>query len=454
MHPIEEKLRKLLPVRSKKADPLWRYFISGQGKERDQTDEIIDILLYQAIQKDFRKKVLLDPPHPNLCYGEYKLGFVIYPDSPYAPFGLRENEWCKHVLITGMTGTGKTNTVFQILKEFNSKGKPFMIFDWKKNYRDLLQFPEFKDMLIFTAGKSFSSFLFNPLAPPDGVEPTQWLLRLVDVIKHAYFVGEGVEYLLREAIHHYYSEFDVYHGEKKYPTFFLIYDYVRKKKLKGRMSLWLASTLRVLASLTFPRSMGSIVNESNNQLLKQILNKKVIIELDGLADADKLFLTEALIMWIYEMRKNEGKREQFKHALIIEEGHHILSEKKEHEQGVETVMETALRQIREFGEAVVVIDQEPSKLSDSIKANTYTKITLNLGNGKDVLDISKAMMLNDEETPYIDLLDVGFSIVKLKGRFYQPILVKFPLVSVVKGKITDDLVEKHMKQLAVNDYSK
>ena len=34
-------------------------------------------------------------------------------------------------------------------------------------------------------------------------------------------------------------------------------------------------------------------------------------------------------------------------------------------------METCLRQSREFGEAVIVVDQEPSKLSDSIKANTY-----------------------------------------------------------------------------------
>lgn len=453
MHPIEEKLRKFLPLGSKKADPLWRYFLSGQGKEREETDEIIDIILHKTIQKDFRKKILLDPPNPNLCYGEYNLGAVVYPDKSFASFGLRENEWCKHVLITGMTGTGKTNTVFQILNEFAQKGKPFLIFDWKKNYRDMIQFSEFKDMIVFTAGSSISKFSFNPLAPPEGVEPTQWLMRLIDVIKHAYFVGEGVEYLLREAIHHFYTEFEIYNGEKKYPTFFLIYDYIRKKKLKGRMALWLASAYRVLDSLTFPRSMGSIMNENDNQLLKNILNKKVIIELDALADSDKVFLTEALIMWIYEMRKNEGKREQFKHALIIEEGHHILSEKKEHMEGIETVMETALRQIREFGEAVIVVDQEPNKLSDSIKANTYAKMTFNLGNGKDVLDISKAMMLDDEETQFIDLLSVGFCIVKLKGRFYQPILVKFPLVGVVKGIITDERVEKHMKGLTTNDHS-
>lgn len=447
MHPVEEKLRKLLPVKPGKADPLWRYFLSGDGRERSETEELIDILLFKEIQKDFRKKILLDPPPANLCFGGYKLGAVIYPNKPFFLFGLREDEWCKHVLITGMTGTGKTNTVFQILREFARKGKPFLVFDWKKNYRDLLQLPEFKDVHVYTVGKSSSPFSFNPLAPPDGVEPTHWLLSLVDVIKHAYFVGEGVEYLLREAIHHYYSEYGVYDGEKTYPLFSEIFDYIRKKQLKGRMALWLASTIRVLASLNFPRSMGSVVNVQDNKLLKSILDKKVIIELDALADADKVFLTEALIMWLYELRKNEGRREQFKHALIIEEAHHILSEKKEHETGVETVMETALRQIREFGEAVIVIDQEPHKLSNAIKANTYAKMTFNLGNGKDVLDISRAMMLNDEETAYIDLLSVGSAILKLKGRFFQPVLVSFPLIVLHKGLISDKMVEKQMKGL-------
>ena len=78
---------------------------------------------------------------------------------------------------------------------------------------------------------------------------------------------------------------------------------------------------------------------------------------------------------------------------MIEEGHHILSRVKEDTQGIETVMETSLRQIREFGEAVIVIDQEPSKLSDSIKANTYTKIVFNLGNGKDIADMSRCLDL-------------------------------------------------------------
>ena len=88
---------------------------------------------------------------------------------------------------------------------------------------------------------------------------------------------------------------------------------------------------------------------------------------------------------------------------------------------------------REFGEALVVIDQEPTKLSNSIKANTYTKITFNLGNGDDIQDIANCLSLTPEEREYIDLLAVGQAIVSLKGRVQRPLLVEFPKVMVEKG---------------------
>ena len=114
----EEKLRKLAAVGTKRADLGWLFFLSGEGKERQTADELIDILLFQKIQKDYREKIFLDPRPASDCFGEYSLGTVIYPPGKhYCPFGLRESEWIKHVLITGMTGTGKTNLAFHMLTE-------------------------------------------------------------------------------------------------------------------------------------------------------------------------------------------------------------------------------------------------------------------------------------------------------------------------------------------------
>lgn len=132
------------------------------------------------------------------------------------------------------------------------------------------------------------------------------------------------------------------------------------------------------------------------------------------------------MLWIYEYRKNQGETKDLRHMIIIEEAHNILSKAKERRQGGETVMETTLRMIRKFGQGVIVIDQEPSKVSESMKANTNTKITFTLGNGKDIQDISRSMELTKEQTRYLDTLKVGQAMVKIKGRIDKPILVKFP----------------------------
>lgn len=444
---VEEKLRKLASVSRREAEGAWRLYLGSETADRQATDELLDILLFQRIDKDFHERILLDAPAASVCYGEYVLGSVMYPERrQFCSFGLREDEWIKHVMICGMTGTGKTNLVFHVLQGLRQKQKPFMVFDWKRNYRDLLQLPEFGNAIVFTVGREVAPLRFNPLIPPPSLEPGQWLMKLVDVIKHAYFVGEGVEYLLREAIDWVYEKCGFLDGRhSEVPTFVRVRDYVYKKHLQGRMSLWKASALRVLESLCFRHGLGPVVNTDSEWDYRQILNSDVILELDALSDSDKLFFTEAVILWLYEFRKNEGRREEFKHALIIEEAHHILSHQKENVEGAETIMETSLRQIREFGEAVIVVDQEPTKLSNSIKANTYTKITFNLGNGKDIDEISRCMELAPEEREYIGWLGVGEAIVGLKGRVKVPLHVAFGRMPIQKGLVLDGDVANRLR---------
>ena len=436
----KEKLRKLASLDPSLADGGWLFYLAGQGQERGLADDLLDVLLFQTAGADFSRKILLDPPPPYICEGEYPLGSILYPPGAvFAPFGLREDEWIKHVLIVGMSGSGKTNLGFLILRELSHHGKPALVFDWKRNYRDLIQLPGLEGTQVFTVGGETRPFHFNPLLPPPGCLPGQWLMQLVDVIKHAYFVGEGVEYLLRDAIDQVYENCGLFTGElRQNPNFYQVRAQVHTRRTQGRMSLWKASAVRVLESLCFRHGLGPVINTASQWQHRDLLKQVVVLELDSLADADKVFITEAMILWLYEFRKREAHREHFKHALIIEEGHHILSEAKEVHEGVETIMETSLRQIREFGEAVIVIDQEPSKLSNSIKANTYTKFVFNLGNGKDKDDIARCLGLDQEERRYIDSLDVGEAVAVVKRHGFSPVHMRCPWAGIRKGRVRDE----------------
>ena len=81
---------------------------------------------------------------------------------------------------------------------------------------------------------------------------------------------------------------------------------------------------------------------------------------------------------IHHQRMTEEKREDFKHCILIEEAHHILSDERRSLVGGQSVMEIIFREIREFGESLILLDQHPSKISLPALGNTYCTICMNL----------------------------------------------------------------------------
>jgi len=91
-----------------------------------------------------------------------------------------------------------------------------------------------------------------------------------------------------------------------------------------------------------------------------------------------------LLLWLHHYRLGDGKREDFKHAIIIEEAHHVLLKSKQEAMGEETITDIILREIRELGESIILIDQHPSLISKPALGNTYTTIAMNLKHRDDV----------------------------------------------------------------------
>jgi hypothetical protein len=79
-----------------------------------------------------------------------------------------------------------------IMDQLKKHNKPFLLFDWKRNYRDMISIPGFEDVEIYTIGRNIAPFAFNPLIPPEGTNPKTWLKKLNEVIAHSYCLGNGV----------------------------------------------------------------------------------------------------------------------------------------------------------------------------------------------------------------------------------------------------------------------
>ena len=107
-------------------------------------------------------------------------------------------------------------------------------------------------------------------------------------------------------------------------------------------------------------------------------------------------------------------------------------------------MDILLREIRELGESIILIDQHPSLISIPSLGNTNCTIAMNLKHRLDVNAISSATLLEEGDQEYLGLLEVGSGIVRLQNRIAKPFMVKFPQFAVNKGSVTDEKVRSIM----------
>lgn len=447
---IEEVFRKLRPIMGPQLDTLWQEYIVSDTSIRQTIERTLRVTLAQRLGETFEGKyVLLKPPPQDLAAGKYPGGMIHYGNQSFYPFALREDELIQHIGIFGRSGSGKTNLCYMLLQGLVAAGKPFLVFDWKRNYRDLTVKRDFRDLDIFTVGRNIAPFYFNPLIPPPGTQATVWLKKLIEIMCHAYFLGEGVTVLLMRAMDHLYRQSGLYEGRVKgYPNMAMVRDYLLNYKTKGRSAGWMESAMRAVEVLCYGE-MGTVLNAPRPFDIVKLLDRRVILELDALTNADKTFLIESLLLWIHHYRMAQQQREDFKHAIVIEEAHHILLRKKQETTGEETVTDILLREIRELGESIICLDQHPSLISKPALGNTYTTFAFNLKHRGDIAMVQDCLHLDSEQAGYLGRLEVGWAMVKLQGRWFLPFLVKLPLVYVEKGSITDEDIRRRAERLAL-----
>ena len=438
---IQELCRQLKPVMGAKIDRLWSAYLaeSDPGGKAD-IEQTLELLAAKHLGKSYEPDRSPFPPPPKKFAksGDLRVGNVSYAGKELYPFFLKSVRLKEHLLIAGRSGSGKTNLTFVLMEGIMDCGIKVVALDWKRGYRDLMS--RHKELRVYTIGREFSPFRFNPLIPPTGCEPHVWIKLIVDVIASAYLGGEGVISLLVAGLDHLYSQFGVFdRTQRGWPTIQDLLAWLRTVKLKGRAAMWQASAERILLGMTYGE-FGAVLNTQDNSHVAELLDHNVVLEMDGLSSSsDRVLFSEALTLYLYRYRLAKGPQDKLTNVIVLEEAHNLLLKKSN--ESKESVLETSIRMVRQYGLGYVFVDQSASLLSSVAFANSYATIALSQKLRSDVQTIAGAMNLTDEQKQALNTLPIGAAVVRLADEHPEPFLVKIPLYPIREGCVSDLMVQ-------------
>ena len=441
---VQELCRKLKPVLGKKVDSLWSaYLAESDADGKADIEQTLELLAGKHLGTDYHiDRSPFPPPAEKFAVaGDIKVGSISYANHSMYPFFLKSDRLKEHILIAGRSGSGKTNLTFVLMEGIMARGIKVLALDWKRGYRDLLALhPQLR---VYTVGRNISPLRFNPLIPPPGCEPHIWIKLIVDVIANSYFGGEGVISLLVAGLDHLYSQAGIFDNtQTHWPTIQQLLAWLRTVKLKGRAAMWQASAERILLAMTYGE-FGAVLNTQDNRHVAELLDHNVVLEMDGLSgSSDRTMFSEALTLYLYRYRLGQGPQDRLTNIIILEEAHNLLLKKTS--EAKESILETSIRMVRQYGLGYVFVDQSASLLSKVAFANSYATIALSQKLRCDVQTISSAMNLTDEQKEALNTLEIGTTVIRLADEHPEAFLVKIPLSAVSEGSVSDKLVSNRM----------
>ena len=137
----------------------------------------------------------------------FSLGHIFHMNHEEGlPVKLDSNSLASHVFITGSTGSGKSNTVYQILNEATNKGKLFLVIEPAKGeYKHI--FGNKNNVAVYGTNPNVTQLLqINPFSFPCDIHILEHLDRLVEIFNVCWPMYAAMPAVLKEAIEKSYED--------------------------------------------------------------------------------------------------------------------------------------------------------------------------------------------------------------------------------------------------------
>ncbi len=354
-----------------------------------------------------------------------------------------------HTFVTGSTGSGKSNTVYQMLAKLRREGVTFLVVEPAKGeYKTALgMFREVKTFGTNPNMKGIQMLRINPFKFPEHTHILEHLDRLIEIFNVCWPMYAAMPAILKDSVERAYMScgWDLEKSTNKYdavlfPTF---NDVVSQIKIvlnesdysddnKGDYTGSLVTRVRSLTN-----GINGLIFNADDINDNELFDRNAIVDLSRVGSSE----TKSLIMGLLVLKLQEYRMEQrsagantndgLKHITVLEEAHNLLKRTStaQSNEGANwlgksvEMLANSIAEMRTYGEGFVIADQAPGLLDMSVIRNTNTKIILRLPDFSDRELVGKAASLNDSQIAELTRLEKGVAAI-YQNDWVKPVLCK------------------------------
>lgn len=373
-----------------------------------------------------------------------------------------------HVFVTGSTGTGKSNAIYQLLSKLQEQEVNFLVVEPAKG--------EYKKVFggkckVYGTNLSKSELLrTNPFSFPSEIHVLEHIDRLIEIFNACWPMYAAMPAILKDAVEKSYERVGWNLRTSiceplRFPTFA---DLIEMLPEVMNSSLYSADTKSDYSGALITR-VQSLTNGINGQIFctsreltnEELFKDNVIVDLSRVGSSEtKSLLMGIIVMKLQEYRLHLDKmNEKLLHVTVLEEAHNLLrktsiaqSQEGANLQGKSVEMITnSIAEMRTYGEGFIIADQAPALLDEAVIRNTNTKIVLRLPNESDRQLVGTSMALNENQITELAKLPKGVAAI-YQNDWVEAVLCQFEkFVDIAPyayiKKEDDKVIEHYLKKV-------
>ena len=355
-----------------------------------------------------------------------------------------------HTFITGSTGSGKSNTVYQMLSELHQDRIPFLVVEPAKGeYKDV--FGSWDDVRVYSTNPKIAELInLNPFKFPESIHVLEHVDGLVEIFSVCWPMYDAMPAFLKDAILRSYELVgwdlgsSTYEGDEvEYPDFEILAEQLERliedtdysAEVKGNYTGALVTRVR---SLTV--GLNKFIFTTRQTPYRNLFDENCILDISRVKSGETKALIMGLMVYIlneYRVDQKSSNNSGLKHVTVLEEAHNLLKntasggESELVGKSVEMLTQT-IAEIRTYGEGFIIVDQSPSSVDIAAIKNTNTKIVLRTPEANDREAVGRSMGLTSNQVNEIAKLPSGVAVV------YQNNWVNPVLTMVDKANVTEE----------------